>query len=82
MRGQGRQVEPEDRREHGTVALDGRDTEALGRQQPAEKIGHLGKGWARHRVTNGVAPRAVHQPLKLIQLARERTTRQRSLGGY
>ena len=48
MRGQGEQVEPEDHRKHGAVALDGRDTEASGRPQPAEEIGHLGNGWARH----------------------------------
>ena len=51
MRGQGRQVEREDRREHGAVTLDGGNTEALGRPQPTEKISHLGKGRARHRVT-------------------------------
>ena len=69
MSAQGRQVEPEDRRKHGAVALDGRDTEAPSRQQPAEEIGHLGKGQARDRVTMGAAPRPADRPLMLVQFA-------------
>ena len=72
-------MEPEDRRKHGAVALDGRDTEASGRPQPAEEIGNFGKGWARHRMTMGAAPRTVDRPFKLVDLARGWTARQRGL---
>ena len=34
-------MEPEDRREHGAVALDRGYTVGFGRPQPAEEVGHL-----------------------------------------
>ena len=82
MGGQGREVKPEGRRQHGAVALDGRDTEASGRPQPVKKIGNLRKGWMRNRMTMRMAPGTVNHPLELVVGTRRWTARQGSLRSY
>ena len=82
MGGQGREVEPEDRRQHGAVTLDGRHTEALGRPQPAKELRNLRKGRTRNRMAMGTAPGTVHRPIEVVVGARRWTARQGSLRSY
>ena len=82
MRRERGELEPKNRRQHGAVAPDGRNSQILRGAEPAKKFCHLRQRWTGDRMPVRVAPGTVNLPLKLVSLARGWSSRQGSLRSY